>query len=343
VNAYNAWMIDEWCGGLAPGSFQPHSCSHPAGWTDRGRPRRRAHRGRKAARTFAFSELPEPLGSPTTMNPGRYWDPVMSGPRHERHGREHANVGRQKKEKKSDDAGRSRPRFRRPLAPTVTFRPGAGAAGRCLGVVVFHLTILSAMPDLNIRWSEEPSGWNARYFIERAEQVLEQRSGIGRQRPGCSATGRLGHRGDGVVGSKRNLVTPTCGARFAKPQVSRLLHRGEPSPCPCRKPRHHRPKTTSNDRDATIRNSRTPTTWPDLSFEVPRQTVGTQNSRGPTQRQDSCGGTPNGLPVFTAYRAHLDLGSVKTYAAISSSLSVACARRIGPQWVFVPVGPALTP
>ena len=45
------------------------------------RPRRRKEIERcaaKGARSFAFSENPEPLGLPTIHDPGRYWDPVMA-------------------------------------------------------------------------------------------------------------------------------------------------------------------------------------------------------------------------------------------------------------------------
>ena len=85
VQAYNDWMIDEWCG-AAPGRFIP-LVHHPAvGPAARGR-RDRAHARRRARRTFAFSENPEPLGLPTIHDPDRYWDPVMAAAQDTRDGR----------------------------------------------------------------------------------------------------------------------------------------------------------------------------------------------------------------------------------------------------------------
>ena len=76
VQAYNDWMIDEWCG-AAPGRLHPAD-HHPAvGPGGRGRRRSSAAR-RKGAHAVAFSENPEPLGLPTIHDPDRYWDPVMA-------------------------------------------------------------------------------------------------------------------------------------------------------------------------------------------------------------------------------------------------------------------------
>ena len=65
VQAYNDWMIDEWCG-AAPGrsSRDHHSAVGPAR-----RPRRSSAARPRAPRAFAFSENPEPLGLPTIHDP----------------------------------------------------------------------------------------------------------------------------------------------------------------------------------------------------------------------------------------------------------------------------------
>ena len=75
VQAYNDWMIDEWCGS-APGRFIPLVII-PL-WDPQGAAVELERCAAKGARGFCFSENPEPLGLPTIHDPGRYWDPVMA-------------------------------------------------------------------------------------------------------------------------------------------------------------------------------------------------------------------------------------------------------------------------
>jgi predicted TIM-barrel fold metal-dependent hydrolase len=75
VQAYNDWMIDEWCG-RAPGRYipltliplwDPHLAAAEV--------RRTAERGSTAV---AFSENPAMLGLPTVQDPKGHWDPFMA-------------------------------------------------------------------------------------------------------------------------------------------------------------------------------------------------------------------------------------------------------------------------
>ena len=75
VQAYNDWMIDEWCG-AAPGRFIPLIII-PL-WDPVAAAVEIERCAAKGATAFAFSENPEPLGLPTIHDPDRYWDPVMA-------------------------------------------------------------------------------------------------------------------------------------------------------------------------------------------------------------------------------------------------------------------------
>ena len=75
VQAYNDWMIDEWCG-AAPGRYIPLMII-PL-WDPTAAAVEMERCAAKGATAFAFSENPEPLGLPTIHDPDRYWDPVMA-------------------------------------------------------------------------------------------------------------------------------------------------------------------------------------------------------------------------------------------------------------------------
>jgi predicted TIM-barrel fold metal-dependent hydrolase len=73
VQAYNDWMVDDWCAS-APGRYIPLIIIplwDPVAAA--AEVRRNAARGVHA---LCFSENPEPLGLPTIFDPNRYWDPL---------------------------------------------------------------------------------------------------------------------------------------------------------------------------------------------------------------------------------------------------------------------------
>jgi predicted TIM-barrel fold metal-dependent hydrolase len=75
VQAYNDWMIDEWCGS-APGRFIPLTLI-PL-WDPELAACEIQRCAGNGARAFAFSENPPALGLPSLYDKGGYWDPVMS-------------------------------------------------------------------------------------------------------------------------------------------------------------------------------------------------------------------------------------------------------------------------
>jgi predicted TIM-barrel fold metal-dependent hydrolase len=74
VQAYNDWMIDEWCGS-APGRFIPLTLI-PL-WDARQSAAEIERCKAKGASGFCFSEGPSALGLPSLYDAGRYWDPVL--------------------------------------------------------------------------------------------------------------------------------------------------------------------------------------------------------------------------------------------------------------------------
>ena len=87
LQAYNDWMIDEWCG-AAPGRYIPLVLI-PI-WDPALAAKELERCAAKGATAFCFSENPEPLGLPTIHDPDRYWDPVMAGGAGHADGRVHA-------------------------------------------------------------------------------------------------------------------------------------------------------------------------------------------------------------------------------------------------------------
>jgi predicted TIM-barrel fold metal-dependent hydrolase len=74
VEAYNEWMLDEWCGDSG-GRLIP-LCLIPLWNPDAAATMVRANAAR-GCRAIAFTELPANLGLPTLYDPDRYWDPLF--------------------------------------------------------------------------------------------------------------------------------------------------------------------------------------------------------------------------------------------------------------------------
>jgi predicted TIM-barrel fold metal-dependent hydrolase len=158
VRAYNDWMIDEWCG-AAPGRFIPMIIV-PL-WDPPAAAKEMERCAAKGARSFAFSENPEPLGLPTIHDPGRYWDPVMA-------------AAQDTQMVVSMHVGSSS------TMPVIS-SDAPGLANLTFGAVRAAGTMLAwlfsdyfeRMPGLKIALSEGNIGWMP-YFIERAEQVIDK-------------------------------------------------------------------------------------------------------------------------------------------------------------------------
>ena len=158
VQAYNDWMIDEWCGS-APGRFIPLIII-PL-WDPQLAAKEMERCAAKGATSFAFSENPEPLGLPTIHDPNRYWDPVLA-------------AAQDLQMVVSMHVGSSS------TMPVIS-SDAPGLANLTFGAIRAAGTFLAwifsdyfeRMPGLKIALSEGNIGWMP-YFIERAEQVIDK-------------------------------------------------------------------------------------------------------------------------------------------------------------------------
>jgi predicted TIM-barrel fold metal-dependent hydrolase len=74
VQAYNDWMIDEWCA-TAPDRFIPLAIVPM--WDPELAAAETRRVGKKGARSIAFSENPTKLGLPSIHDSNRHWDPLF--------------------------------------------------------------------------------------------------------------------------------------------------------------------------------------------------------------------------------------------------------------------------
>jgi predicted TIM-barrel fold metal-dependent hydrolase len=158
LQAYNDWMIDEWCGS-APGRYIPLILIPM--WDPTLAAKEMARCASNGATAFAFSENPAPLGLPTIHNPDRYWDPVMA-----------AAADLEMVVCMHVGSSSQVPT----IAPDTPFMANlAWGANRTSGTMLSWLFsgLFTRYPNLKIALSEGEIGWIP-YFLERAEQVLDK-------------------------------------------------------------------------------------------------------------------------------------------------------------------------
>jgi predicted TIM-barrel fold metal-dependent hydrolase len=168
VQAYNDWMIDEWCA-AAPGRFIPLVIV-PL-WDPPAMAREIERCAAKGVTAVAFSENPEPLGLPTIHDVGRYWDPLFRA---------------------AEETGMvlcmhvgSSSQLPAICHDAPTMANIAFGAVRTAGTMLSWIfgDTFERFPGLKIALSEGNIGWMA-YFLERAEQCVEtQRHWIARGVP----------------------------------------------------------------------------------------------------------------------------------------------------------------
>jgi predicted TIM-barrel fold metal-dependent hydrolase len=161
VQAYNDWMIEEWCGGDGKGRLIPLTIV-PL-WDAElaaDEVRRCADLG---SRAIAFSENPHPLGLPSIHDKGRFWDPLFAAC--EETGTVVCmHIGSSSKmPSTSPDA----PFI---ISSTLTF---SNAMGSMLDFI-FSGT-MDRFPELVIAYSEGQVGWMP-YVLERADKLWAERS-----------------------------------------------------------------------------------------------------------------------------------------------------------------------
>jgi predicted TIM-barrel fold metal-dependent hydrolase len=158
VRAYNDWMVDEWCAAV-PGRFIPLVII-PL-WDPAAAAVEIERTAAKGARTFAFSENPEPLGLPTINDRGRYWDPVMAAAQ---------DTGMVISMHVGSSSTMPSVWSDAPALANLTFG-AARTAGTMIGWLFSDM--FDRFPGLQIVLSEGNIGWMP-YFIERAEQVVDR-------------------------------------------------------------------------------------------------------------------------------------------------------------------------
>jgi predicted TIM-barrel fold metal-dependent hydrolase len=157
VQAYNDWMIDQWCAS-APGRFIPLVLV-PL-WDPYLAAQELERCASKGARAFAFSENPTRLGLPSLHDPNEYWGPMLRT----------ANdlgmvvcthVGSASYvPTTADDA---------PAFVSHTWMGGVSPSGAMLDWLFSGW--FQRLPDLKLALSEGGIGWMP-YFVEHAEYVL---------------------------------------------------------------------------------------------------------------------------------------------------------------------------
>jgi predicted TIM-barrel fold metal-dependent hydrolase len=158
VEAYNDWMIDEWCGS-APGRYIPLVIIPM--WDPLAAAREIERCAARGARAFAFSENPEPLGLPTIHDPGRYWDPVFAAAQ---------DTGLVVCMHVGSSSTMPSICSDAPALASLTW-----GAVRTAGTLLSWLfsDYFERMPSLKIALSEGNIGWIP-YFLERGEQVVDR-------------------------------------------------------------------------------------------------------------------------------------------------------------------------
>ncbi|MGH9188253.1 MAG: amidohydrolase family protein [Acidimicrobiales bacterium] len=161
VQAYNDWMIDEWCGGDGKGRLIPLTMI-PL-W-DPTLAATEIHRSAdKGSFAVAFSENPHPLGLPSIHNKDRFWDPFIAAC--EETGTVVCmHIG------SSSKMPSTAPDAPFIISSTLTFQ---NAMGSMLDWI-FSGT-LERFPRLKIAYSEGQVGWMP-YVLERADKLWAERS-----------------------------------------------------------------------------------------------------------------------------------------------------------------------
>jgi predicted TIM-barrel fold metal-dependent hydrolase len=159
VQAYNDWMIEEWCGN-APGRYIPLTLI-PL-WDPTlaaAEVRRNAERGSTAV---AFSENPAMLRLPTIQDPGGHWDPLMAACE-ETDTVLCMHIGSSSKRLTMSDES--------PMLVTMSWGPPLLIAGAMIEWI--FSPVVRKFPGIKVALAEGGIGWMP-FFLEKAAQVVEK-------------------------------------------------------------------------------------------------------------------------------------------------------------------------
>jgi predicted TIM-barrel fold metal-dependent hydrolase len=158
VQAYNDWMIDEWCG-RAVGRYIPLTLIPLWDATlAAAEVRRTAARG---SRAIAFSENPAMLGLPTVQNRDGYWDPLMAACE-ETETVVCMHIGSSSKRYTMSDES--------PMLVTMSWGVPVGIAGAMVEWI--FSPVVRKFPGIKVALAEGGIGWMP-YFLDRCAQVVE--------------------------------------------------------------------------------------------------------------------------------------------------------------------------
>ena len=160
VQAYNDWLIDEWCGGDGAGRLIPLAIV-PL-W-DAELAATEVHRvADKGCHAITFSENPFHLGLPSVHDADRFWDPLFRACE-ETDSILNMHIGSSSKmPSTSPDAPFA-------VSSTITF---SNAMGSMCDFILSGL--FDRFPDLRIAYAEGQVGWMP-YVIERMDKLWEER------------------------------------------------------------------------------------------------------------------------------------------------------------------------
>jgi predicted TIM-barrel fold metal-dependent hydrolase len=158
VQAYNDWMIDEWCG-RAVGRYIPLTLIPLWDATLAAAEVRRT--AAKGSRAIAFSENPAMLGLPTIQDRGGYWDPLMAACE-ETETVVCMHIGSSSRRYTMSDES--------PMLVTMSWGVPVGIAGAMVEWI--FSPVLRKFPGIKVALAEGGIGWMP-YFLERCTQVVE--------------------------------------------------------------------------------------------------------------------------------------------------------------------------
>jgi predicted TIM-barrel fold metal-dependent hydrolase len=157
VQAYNDWMIDEWCA-TDPGRYIPLTII-PL-WDPQLAVKEIERTAAKGSHSFCFSENFEPLGLPTIHDPSGYWKPVIA-------------AAEANEQVLSIHIGSSSTMYK--IASNSPFMAnmsmGAIRPAACMLSWIFS-GLFQEFTEIKIALSEGSIGWIP-WFLERSKQVLE--------------------------------------------------------------------------------------------------------------------------------------------------------------------------
>jgi len=214
IQAYNDWIIDEWCAGDGRGRLIPLTLI-PL-W-DPVAAAAEVHRcADKGSFAVAFSENPFPLGLPSIHDKGRFWDPFFVACE-ETDTIVNMHIGSSSKmPTTSPDAPFS-------VSSTITF---ANAMGSMCDYILSGMFV--RFPKLKIAYAEGQVGWMP-YVIERMDKIWAERgdASFGIDQRGGAARGWRSSDRCGLAAARpdhqptTNLQPPSCAHR-SKTELWRL-------------------------------------------------------------------------------------------------------------------------